>query len=138
MQVQPYLFFDGHAQQAAEFYQQAVGAKILMMVRFKDNPDPMPPGRLPPGSEEKVMHMRLQVGDSTILMSDGHCTGKASFQGFSLSLTVPDDAAAARTFAALSQGGAVTMPLGKTFFSSSFGMLTDRFGVAWMVYVEPK
>ncbi len=138
MEIQPYLMYDGRAEEAAEFYQQAIGAKQIMKLRFKDNPEPMPEGRLPPGAENKIMHMRLEIGSTALLMSDGHCTGKTNFSGFSLSLTVADDAAAVRAFNALSQGGQVMMPLGKTFFSSSFGMLTDKFGVGWMVYVAPK
>jgi PhnB protein len=114
-----------------------LGAEVTMLMRNKDAPEPPPPGMLPPGSEGKVMHMSLKIGDTTVLASDGHCSGQATFQGFSLSLTVPDDAAAERTFAALADGGQVRMPLGKTFFSSHFGMLADRFGVPWMIYVAP-
>jgi PhnB protein len=108
-----------------------------MLMRNKDSPDKPPPGMLPPNSENKVMHMALKIGDTTVLVSDGSCGGKPVFQGFSLSLTLKDEAEAARIFAALTEGGQVQMPLGKTFFSPSFGMLTDRFGVAWMVYVAP-
>jgi PhnB protein len=79
----------------------------------------------------------FRVGESTLLASDGRCHGSATFQGFALSLTVPDETEAERRFAALSMGGQVVMPLMKTFFSPSFGMLTDRFGVSWMVYVAP-
>ena len=137
MLVQPYLFFEGRSEEAAEFYRRAVGAEVTMLVRNKDAPEQPPPGMLPPGSENKVMHMSLKIGDTTVLVSDGHCSGKSNFQGFSLSLTVRDDAEAQRTFAALAEGGQVRMPLGKTFFSTSFGMLADRFGVPWMVYVAP-
>jgi PhnB protein len=90
---------------------------------------------LPPGSENKVMHMALRIGDTTVLASDGGCKGKPNFQGISLSLTVKDAAEAAKVFAALAAGGQVQMPLGKTFFSPSFGMVADKFGVGWMVYV---
>ena len=137
MQVQPYLFFDGRAEEAAEFYRAKLGAEITMLMRNKDSPDKPPPGMLPPNSENKVMHMALKIGDTTVLASDGNCAGKPAFQGFSLSLTVKDEAQASRLFAALADGGQVQMPLGKTFFSPSFGMVTDRFGVAWMVYVAP-
>jgi len=137
MQIQPYLFFDGRAEEAAEFYRAKLGAEITMLMRNKDSPDKPPPGMLPPNSENKVMHMALKIGDTTVLASDGNCAGKPAFQGFSLSLTVKDEAEAGRLFAALADGGRVQMPLGKTFFSPSFGMVTDRFGVAWMVYVAP-
>ncbi len=135
MLVQPYLFFDGRCEEALEFYRKTLGAEVRMLMRYKDSPEPPPPGRLPPGSEDKVMHASLRIGETTVMASDGHCQGKPSFQGFSLSLTVPDDAQAGHVFAALSDGGKVQMPLGKTFFSSSFGMLIDRFGVMWMIIV---
>jgi PhnB protein len=137
MQIQPYLFFDGRCEEAAEFYRRALGAEVTMLLRYKDSPDPPPPGMVPPGSENKVMHLSMKIGESTVLASDGHCTGTPSFRGFSLSLTARDEAEAARLFAALAEGGEVRMPLGRTFFSPSFGMLADRFGVAWMVYVAP-
>lgn len=138
MQVQPYLFFDGRCEEAAAFYCSALGAETTFLLRFKECPDATEPGVVPPGAENKVMHMSLQVGDATVLMSDGHCQGKPSFEGFSLSLTARDEAEAARKFKALSEGGQVRMPLAKTFFSPSFGVVADRFGVSWMVYVEPE
>ena len=136
MLVQPYLFFDGRCEEAIEFYKRAVGANVAMLVRFKDSPDPPPPGMVPPGSENKVMHATLTIGESTVMASDGECGGKPSFQGFSLSLTVADEADAKRKFAALGEGGQVQMPLGPTFFSPCFGMVQDRFGVGWMVIVQ--
>jgi PhnB protein len=139
MQVQPYLFFDGRCEEAINFYKTALGAQVEMMMRNKESPDPHPPGMLPPGSENKVMHAHIRVGDSHILASDGHCSGMAKFDGFSLSLTVPDAPTAQRLFNALAEGGGkVNMPLTQTFFSPSFGMVADRFGVNWMVYVAPK
>jgi PhnB protein len=90
---------------------------------------------LPPGSEDKVMHASFKVGDTDVMLSDGRCSGQLSFAGFSLSVTAPDEAAARRMFSALAEGGSVTMPIGKTFWSPCFGMLTDRFGVGWMVTV---
>jgi PhnB protein len=138
MQVQPYLFFDGRCEEALEFYRKALGAEVMMLMRFKDNPEPPEPGMVPPNSENKVMHASFRIGDSTILASDGQCLGQPSFQGFSLSLTVPNEAEAERLFGVLSDGGQVQMPLAKTFFSPGFGMVADRFGVSWMVYVEPK
>jgi PhnB protein len=103
-----------------------------MLMHFRDSPDPQ---SCPAGAADKVMHMSLRIGDSMVLASDGRCTGQPSFQGFALSLTAADDAEAERLFAALSEGGQVQMPLAKTFFASSFGMLADRFGVSWMIYV---
>jgi len=136
MQIQPYLFFDGRAEEAIDFYRRALGAEVTMLMRFKEMPDPQP-GSIPPGAEDRVMHASIQIGEATVLVSDGQCQGQASFQGFALSLTAADDAEAKRLFAALSDGGQVQMPLGKTFFSSQFGMVADRFGVSWMVYVAP-
>lgn len=138
MQVQPYLFFDGRCEEAINFYRKAAGAEVVMLLRFKESPEPPQPGMLPPGAENKVMHAALRVGGSTVLMSDGQCKGKPSFQGVALSLTVANEAEADRVFAALGDGGQVQAPLSKTFFSPRFGMLSDRFGVNWMVYVEPK
>jgi len=133
MQVQPYVFFDGRCEEAVEFYKQALGAQVTMLMRYKDCPDPPPPGMVAPGSANKVMHASLRIGDTTVMASDGNCLGQPSFQGFSLSLTVPNEAEAERLFTALSDGGQVQMSLAKTFFSPRFGMVTDRFGVAWMV-----
>jgi len=137
MQVQPYLFFDGRCEEAVEFYRRALGAEVTMVMRFKDSPEPPAPGMVPPGAGDKVMHMSFRIGDTTVLASDGRCLGQSSFQGFSLSLTVPDDAEAERRFASLADGGQVQMPLTKTFFSSRFGMVADRFGVSWMIVVAP-
>jgi len=137
MQVQPYLFFDGRCEEAVEFYRSKLGAKVEMFMRFKDSPEPPQPGMVPPGSEDKVMHTSFRIGDTIVMASDGHCLGRPSFQGFSLSLTVPNDAEAERLFAPLADGGQVQMPLTKTFFSSRFGMVADRFGVSWMIVVAP-
>jgi len=137
MQVQPYLFFEGRCEEAIEFYRKTLGAETDMLMRYKDGPEPTPDCQMPPGIENKVMHASLHIGESTVMASDGRCSGKSNFQGFSLSFKAPDDASAARTFAALGEGGQVQMPLAKTFFASSFGMVADRFGVSWMVIVEP-
>jgi PhnB protein len=136
MEVQPNLFFDGRCDEAIDFYKKAIGAEVAMLLRFKDSPEPHRPGMLSPGAENKVMHGRLRIGETTILVSDGRCTGQPTFQGFSLSITVNSDADAERYFNALADGGVVHMPMGKTFFSSRFGMVADRFGVMWMVYVK--
>jgi len=137
MQVQPYLFFDGRCEEAIEFYRRTLGAEVTMLMRFKDSPEPPTPGMVPPGAENKVMHASLRIGDTTVMASDGRCQGKPSFQGFSLSLSVPDDAEAERRFAVLADGGQVQMPLAKTFFASRFGMVADRFGVSWMIIAAP-
>jgi PhnB protein len=133
MQVQPYLFFDGRCEEAVEFYRTALGAEVKMLVRFKDSPES--PGMVPPGAENKVMHMALRIGDSMVLASDGRCLGQPNFQGFALALYGANDAEADRLFNALADGGNVQMPMAKTFFSSRFGMVADRFGVSWMVLV---
>jgi len=130
--LQPYLSFDGRCEEAIEFYRAALGAEVTMLMRFSENPDP---GMCVPGSENKVMHANLRIGDSTLLASDSRCEGKPSFHGFALSLTASDEAEAERLFASLADGGQVQMPLTKTFFSSRFGMVADRFGVCWMVIV---
>jgi PhnB protein len=135
MNVQPYLFFDGRCEEALEFYRKTIGAETLMLMRFNESPEPCDPSMVPPGSENKVMHSTFRVGDATLMASDGNCKGQAKFDGFSLSLTVSSSAEAERRFAALGEGGQVQMPLAKTFFSPSFGMVADRFGVSWMVYV---
>jgi len=132
MKVEPYLHFDGRCEEAIEFYRKALGAEVNMLMRFKDSPDP---AMCPPGSQNKIMHASLQIGESTVMVSDGRCTNQAEFKGFSLSITANDEAEAKRLFAAIGQGGQVQMPLAKTFFSPAFGMLTDRFGVLWMVLV---
>jgi PhnB protein len=133
MQVQPYLFFDGRCEEALDVYRKALGAEVTMLLRFKDSPEPPPPGAVAPGSEHKVMHASVRIGETTIMASDGSAQGRPSFQGFSLSITVPDEARADDVFTALAEGGTVQMPLAKTFWSPRFGMLTDRFGVGWMV-----
>ena len=137
MLVQSYLFFDGRCDEALEFYRRTLRAEVEMLMRFKDSPEPHQPGMVPPGSENKVMHASFRIGDTTLMASDGRCLGKPSFQGFSLSLSVPNDAEAERLFAALGDGGQVQMPMAKTFFSSRFGMVADRFGVSWMIIVAP-
>jgi PhnB protein len=134
--IQPYLFFDGRCEEAVEFYRKTLGAEVSMLMRYQDSPEPHPPGMVPPGYENKVMHATIRIGDSTIMAADD-CQGHPKFQGFSLSLTVKSEAEAERLFAGLSTGGQVRMPLMKTFFSPRFGMLADRFGVPWMVYVSP-
>lgn len=138
MQVQPYLFFEGRCDEAIAFYREALGAEVTMLMRFRDSPDPPPPGALPAGFEDKVMHANLRFGETEVMVSDGPCTGGPGFRGFSLTASLPDVAGAKRVFAALADGGQVQMPLEKTFWSPCFGMLTDRFGVSWMVMAMPE
>lgn len=137
MLVQPYLFFDGRCEEALEFYRAKLGAEVTMLMRFKESPEPIPADMCPPGSDDKVMHASFTIGETTLMASDGRATGNPVFQGFSLSLSVPNDAEAERLFNALSEGGKVEMPLAKTFYASSFGMVADRFGVGWMVITAP-
>jgi PhnB protein len=135
MQVQPYLMFDGRTEEALNFYKSKLGAQVSALMRFKEAPDQ---SMCAPGSGEKVMHSCFRIGDTSIMASDGECKGKTNFQGFSLALNAANPAEAERLFNALSDGGKVQMPLTKTFFSPSFGMVADRFGVSWMVVVEQK
>jgi PhnB protein len=135
MIVQPYLSFDGRCEEAIELYRRALGAEVTMLMRFKESPEPPPPGQAHPGTEDKIMHATLRIGETVVMVSDGRCLGKPNFQGFCLSLTAANEAEADRLFTALEDGGKVQMPLGKTFFSPRFGMVADRFGLTWMVIV---
>jgi PhnB protein len=133
--IQAYLSFDGRCDEAIRFYREAIGAEVQLLMRHKESPEPPPPGTLPPGSDNKVMHVSLRIGDTIVMASDGLCGGKPNFQGFSLSLALATPEEVDRAFARLSDGGQVRMPLAKTFWSPRFGMLVDRFGVPWMVTV---
>jgi PhnB protein len=137
MFIEPYLFFEGRCEEAVEFYRRALGAELGPLMRYKESPEPHQPGALPPGSENKVMHAVMKIGDTKVMVSDGRCSGKPVFQGFGLTINAPDVASADRMFAALADGGQVQMPLAKTFFSPRFGMVSDRFGVLWMIIVMP-
>jgi PhnB protein len=132
MLIQPYLFFEGRADEAIEFYKKVLGAKVEMAMRFKEAPDQ---SMISPGSKDKVMHAAVKIGDATVLMSDGRNTGKPNFQGFSLTLYAKDEAEADKLFGALGEGGEVRMPMDKTFFAKRFGMVADKFGVGWMIIV---
>jgi PhnB protein len=137
MKVENYLFFEGRCDEALLFYKRVLGAEVTMLMHFKDSPEAQTPGRIPPGSEDKVMHASFRVGETTLMASDGVSEGPAKFQGFSLSIAVPNAAEAERLFAALAEGGQVRQPLTPTFFSPNFGMLADRFGVGWMIIQNP-
>jgi PhnB protein len=130
--VEPYLFFEGRCEEAVEFYRKALGAEVLMVMRYKDAPDK---SMIPPGSENKVMHASFRIGESTIMASDSCGEESAKFQGFSLSIAPTTEADADKYFNALTDGGKIVMPLAKTFWSPRFGMLTDRFGISWMINV---
>jgi PhnB protein len=132
MQLQPYLFFDGRCDEAIEFYKKALGAKVDMLMRWKDSPDK---SMATPANANKVMHSTIRIGETTMMASDGRNTGNPNFQGFALTINAKDEAEADRLFAALGDGGKVTMPMSKTFFSPRFGMLADKFGVGWMILV---
>jgi len=134
MQVQSYLFFDGRCDEAIEFYKKTLGAKVDMLMRWKDSPEK---SMCSPDNENKVMHASLKIGETRVMASDGRNTGNPEFKGFALSVNAKDEADADRLFNSLSTDGKVMMPLGKTFFSPRFGMTTDKFGVNWMVIVEP-
>jgi len=134
--VQSYLFFDGKCEEAIEFYKNALGATVNMLMRFKDSPEPPPPG-CGPTDANKVMHAQFQIGETVIMASDGRATGNPKFEGFALALTVPTEADVDKAFNALAKGGRVEQPLAKTFFSAKFGMVVDKFGVFWMVMVAP-
>ena len=134
MQVQPYLFFEGRADEAIEFYKKTLGAQVEMLMRWKDAPDK---SMCSPGNENKVMHSCMKIGETSVMASDGRNSGKPNFDGFALSVDAKSDADAKTMFDALSDGGQVVMPVGPTFFASSFGMVRDRFGVHWMV-IKPK
>ena len=132
MKIEPYLMFDGRCEEALEFYKKALGAKVEMLMRFKEAPGDQ---KCAPGNEEKIMHAALRIGDTQVVASDGMAQGKPEFKGFSLTLNAKDKPETERLFAALSAGGQVRQPLIETFFSPSFGMCADKFGVGWMVMV---
>lgn len=133
--IQPYLFFGGRCEEAIEFYRRALGAEVVMLMRMHESPEPHPAGILPAGSENKIMHSCVRIGEAMFMAADGCCSGATNFSGFSLSLTLADEDAVDRAFAALALGGEVRMPLGKTFWSPRFGMVEDKFGVEWMLSV---
>lgn len=135
MQIQPYLFFQGRCEEAVEYYKKHLGAKQGRLMRYQGSPEPPPPGMVPPGYEDKVMYTEFRVGDTQVMACDDATQTITGFQGFRLSLSVTNEAEAKRVFAALANGGEVNMPLAKTFFSSCFGMLKDKFGVGWMIIV---
>ncbi|SRR5690606_31442562 len=138
MAVTPYLFFNGRCEEAIDFYKQALGAEVGMLMRFKDCPEPLPPDAIPSGSEDKIMHACMHIKGAPVMASDGCSAGEpANFAGISLSITTEDEAEGERMFDALADGGKIEMPMEKTFFAKRFGVVADRFGVSWMIVVEP-
>ncbi|MGN6370329.1 MAG: VOC family protein [Phycisphaerae bacterium] len=138
MSLSPYLSFNGRCEEAIEYYRKALGAEVVMKMRFSDSPQPHDPKMVPPGTENNIMHAELRIGDASLMCSDGcHSEKPAIFQGISLSLSLPDAARSQKFFNALAADGQVQMPFGKTFFSPGFGMVVDRFGVSWMLYTLP-
>ena len=134
MHTQIYLFFDGRAEEALDFYKKTLGVEVEMLMRYKDAPLEAKEG-CAPGTENKVMHSSFKLGDQRVMASDGYAKGNPEFKGFSLSLATKDETEAEKIFAALGDGGQVQQPLIKTFFSPKFGMVQDKFGVGWMVLV---
>jgi PhnB protein len=133
--VQPYLFFRGRCEEAIGYYREKLGAEVIMMMRFKDNPDKPDAGKVPTELDDRIMHASMRICGSDIMLSDGMRTGPLDFQCMSLSLSVPTAGEAERLFEALAADGAVQMPMGKTFFAERFGAVTDKFGVSWMIGV---
>ncbi len=136
MHIQAYLFFEGRCEEALEFYQSALGAEVGMLMRFRENPDDPQQTMFPPGTEDKIMHASMQIGETTVLLSDGRGNGSPEFGGVSLTLLGPNESEAERVYKALSVGGQIRMPLRRTFFSPAFGMVADPFGVGWMIYTQ--
>jgi PhnB protein len=130
MNVQPYLSFEGRAQEAIDFYKSALGAQVEAVMQFKDAPPDMQ-ANMP--NKDKVMHAAFKVGDTTIMATDGQCSGKSEFSGITLTIQANSEAEAEKLFNALAQGGKINMPMAETFFATRFGMVADKFGVGWMV-----
>ena len=133
MQVQAYLNFGGRCEEALAFYKASIGAEVSNLMRWKESPDPAM--KAPADYAEKIMNATFKIGSTTLMADDGMGPEKIEYKGFTLAIEVADDAEAKRVFAALGEGGTVKMALAKTFWTSSFGMLTDKFGVPWMVNV---
>lgn len=131
MRLNPYLVFDGNCEEAFGFYASVLRAKIAQLNRFANTPGCED---MPASHRDKVMHVRLEAGGQVLMGSDNHpAFPYEGVKGCSIALAVDDVAEAERIFAELAQGGSVTMPMQETFWAKRFGMLTDRFGVPWMV-----
>lgn len=137
--IEPYLFFYGRCQEAVDFYIQTLGVQVESLMHYSDSPEPVPEGNVPPNWGGKIMHATIRIPNGPrIMMSDGHLPSGPNFQGFALSLALPTAEEASATFTALAAtgAGAVVMPMSPTFWSPAFGMVTDRFGVLWMITVD--
>jgi len=137
MQWNPYLNFNGNCQEAFKYYERVLGGKIVAMMSHADMPAEAQ-AQTPPESKNKIMHARLTVGDQVLMGSDSPPGHFEKTQGMSVALQVDDPNEAERIFAALADNGTVRMPIQPTFWAIRFGMLTDRFGVPWMVNCEKK
>lgn len=136
--VSAFLNFEGRCEEALEFYKSALGIEVDALMRFKDAPPSDSNDGCPGGDPEKIMHSSFRIGSTMVMASDCQCSGEVKFAGVSLALGVPDEADAAKCFTALSEEGTVHMPLGKTFWSPAFGVVTDKFGVCWMISTAPE
>lgn len=137
--IQPYLFFRGRCEEAIQYYKEKLGAEVGIMMRFKDNPDKPPRDKVPASLDERIMHAEIRIKGTSIMLSDGMKSGPLDFQCMSLSITADDEAEVDRICNALAaDGGTIQMPPGKTFFSPRFGAVADKFGMAWMIIVQPK
>ena len=143
MKVQSYLSFEGRCDEALAFYKKALGAEVVQLMRYSEAPADGTGGNADAGcaggmpSPDKVMHSVLRVGQTELMLSDGRCSGQAEFKGIMLSLSAGNDADVRKWFDALADGGQVMQPLTPTFFTTSFGMLSDRFGVGWLLVADP-
>jgi PhnB protein len=135
MQTNPYIFFNGDCAAAFGFYADHLGGKVLTLMKHADTPAE---AHVPAEWGEKIIHGRIQLGDTVVMASDMPPGQSETPQGFRLSLSFDKPAEADRAFEALAEGGSVQMPIAKTFFAERFGMLTDRFGVPWMINCEQR
>ena len=125
-----YIFFDGNCAEALRFYERTLGGKVEASMSYGQSPQP---DQCPSGSSDRIMHASLSVGGRRLMASDVPAGQGKPMQGFALSLNYPTASEAREVFDALSAGGTMTMPFGKTFWAEGFGMFTDRFGTPWMV-----
>lgn len=136
MNVQTTLNFYGRTEEAVKFYCRTIEAETRFMMRFRDCPDPSQWGL---GMEEKIFHATFRIGSTEVMASDCGCNGpptETTFAGFSLALRVETLEKAEQFFAALSEGGQIQIPLRKTFFAERYGIVIDRFGIAWKIMAE--
>ena len=130
MQLNPHLSFNGQCEEAFKFYQQCLGGTIQMMMTHGDSPIA---DQVPSEWHGKIMHATLVVGQTILMGADFQPDHYQKPTGFSIGIQINDTAEAERIFNALSESGKVTMPLQQTFWATRFGMVVDRFGIAWMV-----